>query len=65
LIVKKFESHPKPHGFLFSNHPLCLLAGQQLMLTAGPNAVPPQANFPYAYPTAPGFGQPPVYGFNM
>uniref|UniRef100_A0A8C5TNL6 Uncharacterized protein n=1 Tax=Malurus cyaneus samueli TaxID=2593467 RepID=A0A8C5TNL6_9PASS len=38
--------------------------GQQLMLTAGPSAVPPQANFPYGY-TAPGFTQPPVYGFNM
>ncbi|KAG8146272.1 putative Clathrin heavy chain protein [Naja naja] len=45
--------------------PTPIVFGQQLMLTAGPNAIPPQANFPYAYPTAPGFGQPPVYGFNM
>uniref|UniRef100_A0A803VGC7 Clathrin heavy chain like 1 n=1 Tax=Ficedula albicollis TaxID=59894 RepID=A0A803VGC7_FICAL len=44
--------------------PTPIVFGQQLMLTAGPSAVPPQANFPYGY-TAPGFTQPPVYGFNM
>ncbi|KAI1232992.1 hypothetical protein IHE44_0006182 [Lamprotornis superbus] len=44
--------------------PTPIVFGQQLMLTAGPSAVPPQANFPYGY-TAPGFTQPPVYGFNI
>uniref|UniRef100_A0A803XN81 Clathrin heavy chain n=1 Tax=Meleagris gallopavo TaxID=9103 RepID=A0A803XN81_MELGA len=44
--------------------PTPIVFGQQLMLTAGPSAVPPQTNFPYGY-TAPGFTQPPVYGFNM
>uniref|UniRef100_A0A8C9F7E3 Clathrin heavy chain n=1 Tax=Pavo cristatus TaxID=9049 RepID=A0A8C9F7E3_PAVCR len=44
--------------------PTPIVFGQQLMLTAGPSAVPPQTNFPYGY-AGPGFTQPPVYGFNM
>lgn len=44
--------------------PTPIVFGQQLMLTAGPSAVPPQTNFPYGF-TAPGFTQPPVYGFNV
>ncbi|KAL7986813.1 hypothetical protein Chor_013096 [Crotalus horridus] len=56
----------EPTPIVYGRSPLKEVpGGQQLMLTAGPNAVPPQANFPYGYPTAPGFGQPPVYGYNM
>ncbi|KAG9334025.1 hypothetical protein JZ751_009257 [Albula glossodonta] len=44
--------------------PTPIVFGQQLMLTAGPAAVPPQPGYPgYGY-TAPGYTAPP-YGFNM